>query len=88
MRQREDDEQLAFASSLGRVLYSYNVGDYLRVHSDWLTKGRSHSGIVLARQQTSSIGEELRCLLRLIAVTPAEEMENRISFLSDWGDDS
>lgn len=25
MRQREDDEQLAFASSLGRVLYSYNL---------------------------------------------------------------
>ena len=85
MRQRDDDAQLALASSQGRVLYGYNVKDYFRIHAEWLTQGKSHAGIILVKQQTYSIGEELRRLLRLMAAKSADEMKNQIEFLSDWG---
>jgi len=41
--------------------------------------------MVLSRQQQYSIGEQMRRLLKLIAATTAEEMYNRLEFLSDWG---
>ena len=31
MIEREDDEHLGFATTEGRVLYSFNVGDYCRL---------------------------------------------------------
>ncbi len=85
MRQRADEAQLALAASQGRVLYGCNIKDYYRIHTEWLTQGKSHSGIVLAKQQTYSVGEELRRQLPLIAAKSAQEMENQIEFLSDWG---
>ncbi len=85
MRQREDEEQLAFAVSQGRVLFGCNVRDYFRIHSNWLAQGRSHCGIVLPKQQAYSIGDELKRVLRLIEMKSAEEMLNQIEFLSDWG---
>ncbi len=88
MRQRDDEDQLELATSQGRVLYGCNVKGYFRIHSEWLTQGRSHSGIVLSKQQTYSIGEELKGLLRLVEMKSAEEMVNQIEFLSDWGDES
>lgn len=51
---------------------------------DYLTQGKSHAGIVLAQQQGYSVGEQMRRLLKLIAVKSAEEMRNQIEFLSAW----
>ena len=48
MIQREDDEHLEYATVQERVLYSYNVGDFSRIHSNYLSQGRSHAGIILA----------------------------------------
>ncbi|MEO8168753.1 MAG: hypothetical protein ABI623_10925, partial [bacterium] len=73
-----------YATTQGYTLYSFNVGDYLRLHGEYLAKGVPHNGVVLARQQQYSVGEQLRRLLRLIAAVPAEEMINRVEFLSGW----
>ena len=80
-----DERQLALAAELGRAVYSFNVGDFCHLHSQWLAESRSHAGIVLARQQQFSVGEQMRRLLRLIGAVSAEEMQNRIEFLGDWG---
>jgi hypothetical protein len=80
-----DDRQLAIAAAQGRVIYSFNVGDFCRLHAEWLAEGRSHAGIVLAQQQQYSIGEQLRRLLRLVGALSAEEMQDRLAFLSSWG---
>jgi hypothetical protein len=85
MRQRKDEEHLLFATAQGRVLFGFNVGDYLRLHTEFLTQGRSHAGIVLAKQQVYSVGEQMRRLLRLVGAKSAEEMKDGIEFLSDWG---
>lgn len=84
MRQREDKEHLIFATAQGRVLYGFNVGDYGRLHTEFLSQGKSHAGIVLAKQQTYSVGEEMRRLLRIVATRSAEEMENQLEYLGNW----
>jgi hypothetical protein len=48
MINRADDDHLAFAAREGRVLLSYNTGDFCRLHSEWLELHRSHAGIVVA----------------------------------------
>lgn len=85
MRHRADEDQLMTAVASGRVLFGFNIRDYLRIHTEWMMQGHSHAGIILAKQQTYSIGEQLRRLIHIISVKSAEEMENQILFLSDWG---
>jgi hypothetical protein len=83
--EQTDEQQLTFATAQGRVIYSFNVGDFCHLHSQWLAARRSHAGIVLAQQQQFPVGEQLRRLARLVGALSAEEMRNRLEFLSDWG---
>ena len=84
MIERPDAEHLEFAASQQRVLYSFNVGDFAALHHDFLSNGRHHAGIVLARQQRFSLGEQMRRLLRLIAARTDKEMQDKIEFLGAW----
>jgi len=84
MIERPDAEHLEFAASQQRVLYSFNVGDFAALHHGFLSNGRHHAGIVLARQQRFSLGEQMRRLLRLIAARTDKEMQNKIEFLGAW----
>lgn len=62
-----DEEHLIRAVSDNRVLYSFNVEDFYRIHTAWLTNGKSHVGMILAQQQRYSVGEQMRRFLKLIA---------------------
>ncbi len=84
MIEREDEAHLAHAAEQGRVLYSFNVGHFHRLHTEWVQLARSHAGIILGRQQQYSIGGQMRRVLKLIATRSAEEMQNRVEFLSAW----
>jgi hypothetical protein len=79
-----DEEQLIWAMSQGRVLYSYNVGDFCQLHSTFIVDKRSHAGIILAPQRQYSIGQQQRGLLKLAASLSAEEMVNQLLFLSAY----
>ena len=46
-----DDRQLAYAATQGRAIYSFNVGDFCCLHSQWLSEQRSRAGIILGQQQ-------------------------------------
>jgi hypothetical protein len=81
---QSDMSQLDWASGQGRVIYSSNRGDFYRLHSEILRRGQRHAGIILAPQQRYSIGEQTHRLLRLIRTLTAEDMENRLEFLSGW----
>jgi flagellar basal body P-ring protein FlgI len=85
MIEREDSEHLDYATAQGRVLYSFNVADFSRLHRAYLAGGRSHAGVVLARQQRYSVEEQTRRLLKLTTGMSAEEMKNRVEFLIAWG---
>lgn len=81
---RTDSEHLEYATQQGRVLYSFNIRDYFQLHTDYLQRGRSHAGIILAQQQRYSLGEQLRRLLRVVAIRSAQDMRDNIEFLSSW----
>jgi predicted nuclease of predicted toxin-antitoxin system len=84
MADRSDDEQLEFSRAQERVLFSFNVSDFQRLHTEYLTQEKPHAGIILAVQQRYSVGERIRRLQALIATRTAEEMQNRLEFLGDW----
>jgi len=44
---RDDSAQLAHATEQRRVLYTFNVGDFHRLHHDFLARGRGHAGLIL-----------------------------------------
>lgn len=85
MMGRSDEDHLLFATGEGRVLYSFNRGDFYRLHTQLIAEDRSHAGIVLARQQHYSVGEQMRRLLRIMALRSAADMRNQVEFLSAWG---
>ncbi len=85
---RADEEQLAYATRAGRVLFSYNVRDYVRIHVEMLAAGETHGGIVLAPKERFHFGEQIRRLERLCLARTAEQMLNTIEFLQRWGDET
>ena len=84
MIERKDAEHLDYATQQGRVLCSFNIGDFYRLHTDYVARKKLHAGIILMRQQHYSVGEQMRRLLRLIAGKSAEDMKNWVEFLSTW----
>jgi hypothetical protein len=82
---RSDEEQLAFATERGCVLYTFNVSDFYRLHAQWIRAGREHGGMILVPQKRFSVGEQLRRILHLRSATTTAGMRNRAEFLSNWG---
>lgn len=82
--QASDEEQLAFATSKGAAIYSFNVSDFYRMHAEQLQAGKSHAGIILCQQQQFAIGEQLRRLMKLLGTLSEQEMVDRVEFLSAW----
>lgn len=79
---KSDEEQLAFATEHGCVLYT--VSDFYRLHTQWVGAGREHAGMILAPQQRFSVREQLRRILLFRAATTAAKMRNQVEFLSNW----
>jgi hypothetical protein len=85
MTRATDEEQLAFATSEGRAIYSLNVGHFCQLHAEFLAHGRDHSGILIIPRQRYSVGEKVRRLMELIDSTSSQEMRNRPIPVSDFG---
>lgn len=79
-----DEQQLQHAVSQGRVLYSFNIRDYMILHRQWMERRLSHAGIILAEQQRYSVGEQLHRIVRIMSMFSAEEMINQVLFLSSF----
>lgn len=84
MRQRTDEDHLDFATADGRVLYSFNVGDFNRIHIERITQDNPHAGIIIGQQQRYSVGEQMRRLTRIVNARTAEQMIGQLEFLSNW----
>lgn len=77
----DDNTQLTLARDLQRVLYTFNVADFCRLHSEWMLAGREHWGIIVSARQGYSVGEQVRRLARLLRSQSAAEFLNRMEFL-------
>ena len=84
MIERSDEEHLEYVIKERHVLCSFNIRNFYRFHQEYLAEGKSHAGIILARQQRYSIGEQMCRLLKLTANKSAEKMKNQVEFLSAW----
>lgn len=82
---KSDQEQLAFAVTSKCALYTFNVSDFYRLHTEWLNSGKEHTGMILAPQKRYSVGEQLHRILHLRAHLSTAGMRNRVEFLSNWG---
>jgi hypothetical protein len=77
-----DAEQLVFAANQNRVIFTFNRGDFLRLHTQFLRDARGHAGIIVSDQY--EIGTVIRRLLKLLDARSADEMKNWLEFLSSW----
>jgi len=84
MDKASDPEQLAFAVSEKRALLSFNVRDFVLLHSRYVAEGKVHYGVIVSPYQYS-VGEALRRILTLLGSVSAEDMMNRLEYLSQWG---
>ncbi|MEL6903533.1 MAG: DUF5615 family PIN-like protein [Cyanobacteria bacterium J06606_4] len=84
MLQKSDEEQLTWSTNKGRVLFSFNVRDFYRLHTTWLEQGMLHAGIIIAPQQRYKVGTLVNLILKITAACSAEEMFGEITFLSNW----
>ena len=81
MAGRDDEQQLEHATRLGRVIFTFNVDDFCRLHAAYQDSGRKHSGIVVAHRRRFTLGELVHGLARLSSEVSAEEMVGRRLFL-------
>ena len=75
---------MVWAAERGRTIYTYNASDFCRLHSEFLRERRHHGGVIVGDQQTVSIGEEPRRLLRICEAKTADDMGDSLEFLSNW----
>src|SRR5919201_5281171 len=78
-----DDSQLAYATSLGRVLLTYNRADFRRLHTDHLRIGREHGGIVIVPQAPPVSRRALRIAMMLDWLATLVDRRSR---LFQWND--
>jgi hypothetical protein len=77
-----DEEQLQWAAQEERTVVTFNVAHFAKLHGEWLAIGRHHAGIVVSNQHP--LGEVLRSLVNLGGSLLAEDMRDRLEFLSNW----
>lgn len=77
-----DAEQLDYAHSEGRIFFTHNIADFVKIHLDYARKGREHSGIILAKQLP--IGLVVAAMLRFLSSSKAKNVQNQVVWLSEW----
>jgi len=78
----DDRRQLVFATENRRSLLSYNTRHFAKLHNQWMNIQRPHRGLILSDQMP--IGIVLRRLMRLYFSLNAEDMQNRLEYLTGW----
>ncbi len=70
-----DVEHLACAAAEGRTVFTFNASDYVALHKEYLTGGKTHAGIIVSKQHP--VRETIRRLLDLLNRVTADEMRNQ-----------
>jgi hypothetical protein len=77
-----DSDHLMLATELSRTIFTFNTRHFARLHGEFIRAGHDHAGIIVSDQM--QVGEIVRRLARLIHSLSAQDMGNRIEFLSSW----
>ena len=74
-----DYKQLQYAISEQRTIFSFNVGDFDRLHKEYMQRGKEHFGILLSKQIPFS--ETLKRLTKFLFTHSAREIKNNLFWL-------
>jgi hypothetical protein len=77
-----DENHLAHATAQNLTLFSFNRGDFVKLHTQYLAQNRHHARIILSDQLET--GVIVRRLLKLYHARSAEDMQDWLEFLSNW----
>lgn len=75
-----DEEQLRRATARGRIVFTFNVRDFLALAS----KQDRHAGVVLAAQSSWSLSDLIAALDRLLSQTTASDWIGQVRWLNQW----
>jgi predicted nuclease of predicted toxin-antitoxin system len=78
---KTDPEQLEYAVAQQRGFLTHNIKDFVRLHQEYHHGGREHFGILLSEQIT--FRQLLRRSLRFLSIRTAEEIRNKVLWLTD-----
>ncbi len=74
-----DYQQLEYAISEKRALFTFNAGDFDRIHKEHIKSRGRHFGILISKQLP--IGETIRQLTKFLFSHSEAEIENNIFWL-------
>lgn len=80
-----DLAQIAYAYQTGSSLLTYNVQDFPRLHYEILGRNEHHNGFIVAKKESPTL--TLRRLLKLLTERSADDMRDRLEYLSNWSID-
>lgn len=81
-RKVSDAEQLAYAVSHAWTVVTSNRGDFANLHTEYLTEGWEHNGIIVSLQVET--GRAMRALLNLLDQVSADEARNQLLYLQNF----
>jgi predicted nuclease of predicted toxin-antitoxin system len=81
-RGMDDEPLLAFATTQGRAVLTYNARHFVPLVRLWYEAGRVHAGVLLSTQLPP--GELLRQVERLLATLSAGELKNTVRWLQEF----
>jgi hypothetical protein len=76
----DDEEQLLAATAQGRVLFTFNVRDFLALAG----RHPRHGGVVLAAQRHWTLSALIGALDRMLSETQAEQWPGQVKWLNEW----
>ena len=76
----EDDFQLLWATAQGRIIFTYNIRDFINMSDRY----PNHAGILLCHRSSFNISDLIRLTDRVLTKTSAEEWTGQMRWLSDW----
>ena len=74
-----DYRQLDYAISGQRAIFTFNAGDFDRLHKEYVQGGTHHFGIILSKQ--IPIGETIKRLTKFLFTHSSEEIKNNIFWI-------
>ena len=78
-RSLSDIQQLEYAISEQRAIFTFNAGDFDRLHEEYLRGDKHHFGILLSKQ--ISIGETINRLTKFLFTHSSEQIRNNIFWI-------
>jgi len=73
-----DEDQLAFATSQGRAIYTFNYSDFAALDAQWHAAGRSHAGIIVSVDLNSEQATMASRLQRHLDTVDPSDQRDRV----------